>query len=343
MLKKIIACASAAMIAAGICAAAAENDVIGSVADTETGLAVSITAPVDGGIYIIGAKHRGDGTLEKAAVYHIENAAKGDTYEAPLNGIYGSAEIYVWDDKQAPLCEKVEHSGNVPTPTQDTETTPTDTPDVEATPAVTPESTPDTTSEPKNDGIIHLLGNAIDASGVEGAEVNGTIVTITAVGDYIIEGTLNDGQIVVSDSLGKKDAVNITLQGVNVTCSNSAPFNGGGGKIGITLEDGTTNTFTDTSKYTGYTTSKDPKGCFYSRRDLDIGGSGTLVVNGNVKNGLVCGADLKIKKGANLDVTAVSNAVKGDNGVEFTNKTGTVNITSGGDGIKSDAIDTDII
>ena len=53
---------------------------------------------------------------------------------------------------------------------------------------------------------------------------------------------------------------------------------------------------------------------------------------------------MKIKKGANLDVTAVNNAVKGDNGVEFTKKTGTVKITStGGDGIKSDAIDTDIV
>lgn len=82
-----------------------------------------------------------------------------------------------------------------------------------------------------------------------------------------------------------------------MSCSDSAPFNGGGGKIGLTLADDTTNTFTDSGKYKNYTTAKDPKGCVYSRRDLDIGGSGTLVVNANVKNGLVCGADLKIKKG----------------------------------------------
>ena len=200
-----------------------------------------------------------------------------------------------------------------------------------------------TEENPQGDGIIHLKGTSIDATGVDGVEVDGTIVTITAVGDYIIEGTLDDGQIVVSDALGKKDAVNITLQGVDVTCSNSAPFNAAGGKIGVTLADGTTNTFTDSGKYTAYTTSKDPKGCFYARRDMDIGGSGTLVVNGNVKNGLVCGADLKIKKGASLTVTAVNNAIKGDNGVEFTNKTGTVTVTAGGDGIKSDAIDTDIL
>ena len=105
-----------------------------------------------------------------------------------------------------------------------------------------------------------MRGNEIYADGIDGVTVDGTTVTITAVGDYIIEGTLNDGQIVVSDALGKKEAVNITFDGVDVTCSDSAPFNAGGGKIGITLADGTINTFTDTSAYTNYTTEKDPKG-----------------------------------------------------------------------------------
>lgn len=306
MLKKIITALGACMLIFGICAGAAEDEVITSVNDTGEALEVTFTAPKSGDIYVIGALRKTDGTLYKAAVDYIENAVEGEPYEAKLDGIRSGADIYIWDDKQMPLC-------NV----YPTETT--------------------------GDGIIHLKETEIDAAGITGVEVDGNIVTITAAGDYIIEGTLNDGQIVVSDSLGKKDAVNITLQGVNVTCSNSAPFNGGGGKIGITLAEGTINTFADSGKYTDYTTSKDPKGCFYSRRDLDIGGSGTLVINGNVKNGLVCGADLKIKKNANLDVTAVNNAVKGDNGVEFTNKTGAVNITAGGDGIKSDAIDTDIL
>ena len=306
MVKRIIVFLYAAALIFGLTALADNTDV--TVTETATGLSVSFTAPEDGGICVIGAEYSGQ-TLKKAVAYHIDDAVSGETYTAQLNGFYGGS-VYIWNDNQEPLFGKTDYAGTAPA----------------------------------NDGIIHLRGNKIYADGIEGAAVDGTTVTITKVGDYTIEGTLNDGQIVVSDALGKNDAVNIELRGVNVTCSNSAPFNAGGGKIEITLADGTTNTFTDTSEYTNYTTSKEPKGCFYSRRDLDIGGKGTLKVNGNVKNGLVCGADMKIKKGANLDVTAVNNAVKGDNGVEFTDKTGTVKITStGGDGIKSDAIDTDTV
>ena len=302
-MKKIFIVLFSVILMTGICAKAEQTNV--TVEETDTGLSVTVIAPKDGGIYVIGATHSGDGLLENAALQHIDSAAAGESYTVELDGIYSSAKVYIWDDNQTPLYDVY-------------------------------------TVEATGDGIIHLNETSIDASGVDGAEVNGTIVTITEPGDYIIEGTLNDGQIVVSDELGKKDKVNIELRGVNVTCSDSAPFNGGGGKIELTLADGTTNTFTDTGKYKNYTTAKDPKGCVYSRRDMDIGGSGTLVVNGNVKNGLVCGADLKIKKGANLDVTAVNNAVKGDNSVEFTNKTGIVKIvTAEGDGIKSDAIESD--
>ncbi len=306
MKRKFLSIFIAVMLIFGAAALADNADIC--ITETDTGLSVSFTAPEDGGIYVIGAEYNGK-TLKKAVAYHIDNAVSGETCTAVLNGFYGGS-IYIWNDNQKPLFSKTDYEG----------------------------------TPPANDGIIHLRGNEIYADGIDGVTVDGTIVTITKVGDYIIEGTLNDGQIVVSDALGKKDAVNITLDGVDVTCSDSAPFNAGGGKIEITLADGTTNTFTDTSAYTNYTTSKDPKGCFYSKRDLDIGGAGTLKVNGNVKNGLVCGADMKIKKGANLDVTAVNNAVKGDNGVEFTDKIGTVTIkTTEGDGIKSDAIDTDIV
>ena len=342
------------MLIFGITALADSVDI--GIEETETGLSVSFTAPESGGIYVIGAEYDGT-TLKKAAVWHTDNAVQGAEYTAELNGIGDGASIFIWDNNQKPLCDKQYYGEPTPTaaPTAEPEKSPaptnapTDNP--ENTPTVIPTAEPDNTPDPnatptpipQGDGIIHLKNTEIDASGVDGVTVDGTTVTITSVGDYIIEGTLDDGQIVVSDDLGKKDTVNIELRGVNVTCSDSAPFNAGGGKIEITLADGTTNTFTDTSAYTSYTTSKDPKGCFYSKRDLDIGGAGTLRVNGNVKNGLVCGADMKIKKGANLDVTAVNNAVKGDNGVEFTDTIGTVTVTSTGDGIKSDAIDTDIV
>ncbi len=251
------------------------------------------------------ASYDADGRLERIDMQSDITLTAGVDFITEVKELTDGAKLFVWDNELTPLCAVYCAGTNVI----------------------------------EGDGIIHLNGDSIDARGVAGATVYGTVVTINEPGDYVIEGTLEDGQIVVSDELGKKDAVAITLQGVDVTCSDSAAFNGGGGAITLTLADGTENTFTDTAQYTAYTTEKEPKGCVYARRDFDIAGSGTLIVKGNVKNGLVCGADLKIKKGANLDIQAVNNGIKGDNGVEFTGKTGTVKVvTSEGDAIKSDAI-----
>ncbi len=194
------------------------------------------------------------------------------------------------------------------------------------------------------DGIIHLMGNSIDATGVDNVTVDGTTVTIEAAGAYIIEGELSQGQIVVSENVGKKDEVEITLDNVRVTNSTTAPFNAANGKVTIVMTDNSQNTFTysGTKKYSSYTTEDAPKGAFYSKRDLTISGEGLLCVTDNYKNALVTGGDLEVKKNASLNITAVNNAIKGDNGVEFTKKTGTVTVLStGGDCIKSDAVDSD--
>lgn len=286
---------------------------VNDVTANETGVTVMLTSVGGAEANVMAASYNNDGSLKAAAVKNNVILNPGEVTTVELDNPEPE-KIFVWDEQLRPLC------------------------DVYCVSEAEPTSTPSNT---QGDGIIYLLGDSINALGVENVTVDGTVVTINAAGTYIIEGSLTDGQIVVSDSLSKSDNVAITLNGVNVASSDSAPFNGAGGKIELTLADGTENTFTDTAKYTNYTSSKEPKGCVYSRRDLDIGGAGTLVVNANVKNGIVCGADLKIKKGANLEVTAVNNAVKGDNGVEFTSKTGVVNITAGGDAIKSDAIDTD--
>lgn len=42
------------------------------------------------------------------------------------------------------------------------------------------------------DGIIHLTGDSINAAGIENVTVDGTTLTITAAGEYTIEGTLNN-------------------------------------------------------------------------------------------------------------------------------------------------------
>lgn len=224
-----------------------------------------------------------------------------------VDNVSEDERILIWDDNLAPLTEAI-------------------------------------TVPPLGDGIIHLLGDYVNATGVDNVTVSGTTVTIEAAGSYIIEGSLTEGQIVVSESIGKKEEVEITFDNVSVTNSSTAPFNGANSKITIVMTDGSVNTFTynNTKKYSGYTTESAPKGAFYSKRDLTISGQGTLVVTDNYKNALVSGGDLEVKKNASLTVSAVNNAIKGDNGVEFTKKTGVVTVTSSeGDCIKSDAVDSD--
>lgn len=232
----------------------------------------------------------------------------------------------------------------------------------EATTKATTEATTETTTEEttKDNEDVTAVGTYIGLAdgntklysyenGVVGDEVasssavaiDGDIITINEAGTYYMSGTLTNGQIVVSDTLTKSDIVEIYMLGVDVTNSAAAPFNGGGGKIKVYLADGTVNTFTDNSTdvYTGYTTTDEPKGAFYSDKDLTIDESGTLVVNGNYSNGLVCGADITVKGGANITVNAVKNGIKGDNSVSFGKKTGTITVTTAsGDGIKSDAV-----
>ncbi len=200
------------------------------------------------------------------------------------------------------------------------------------------------TESSSGDGIIHLMGDSIDATGVDNVTVDGTVLTINSAGSYVIEGSLTEGEIVVSSSVGKKDELEITFDNVSVTNSTTAPFNAANGKITIVMTDNSENTFTytGTKKYSSYSTADAPKGAFYSKRDLTISGAGTLTVTDNYKNALVTGADLEIKKNASLNISAVNNAIKGDNGVEFTKKTGSVTVySSEGDCIKTDAVDSD--
>lgn len=73
--------------------------------------------------------------------------------------------------------------------------------------------------------------------------------------------------------------------------------------------------------------------------DVTIGGTGTLIVNGNGKNGIKAATKLTIED-VNLSVTAPNNAIASD--TEMTINSGTISVESGNDGIKSSNDDAPI-
>ena len=176
---------------------------------------------------------------------------------------------------------------------------------------------------------IKLDGDTVTADD-ENVEVDGSKVTITGAGTYVLSGTLNDGQIVVDSD--DKDSVRLVLNGAEITCSSSSAIWVKDGDTIITLADGTENTLTDGAEYTTDSEDDTPKAAVYAKDDLTFNGTGSLTVNGNYKNGIQCKDALKFVSGT-YTITAANNGLVGKDSVSV--KDGTYTITSGGDGIKS--------
>jgi hypothetical protein len=178
---------------------------------------------------------------------------------------------------------------------------------------------------------IILEGDSITVDG-DGATVDGSQITITSAGIYGISGTLNDGQIVVNT--GSKETVKLVLDGVDITCTTSAPiYVIHAGKTVITLVDDTENYITDGDSYIFEDVESDePNAAIFSKSDLTINGGGSLTVNANYNNGIQSKDELKIT-GGNITVNAVNHGIKGRDGIIV--RDGTVTVHAGGDGIQS--------
>ncbi len=156
-----------------------------------------------------------------------------------------------------------------------------------------------------------------------------TTDTISAGGTYTLSGSYS-GMITVD--AGSSD-VTLILNGATITNeSGPAIFIKSAGNMTIQLADGTVNTLSDGSSYSLSIDGSTLDACIFSKADLEIEGSGTLIVNGNSKHGIVSKDDLVIN-GGTIEVTSVKSAMEGKDYVEING--GTVKISAGTDGIST--------
>ena len=169
----------------------------------------------------------------------------------------------------------------------------------------------------------------VDTDVIDLSQYEGPIV-IDKEGTYRIKGTLKNGQVVVE--AGKEEKVELILDGVSISCSNSSAINCRQAKdLIITLEEGSENILKDGKDYKYDDPEKEePGAALFSKCDLVIRGNGTLKVEGNHKHGIASKDDLKIEGGM-IDVTSYSDGIRGKDSVTIEN--GTINISSGKDGI----------
>lgn len=173
---------------------------------------------------------------------------------------------------------------------------------------------------------ITLSGDSASVSG-SGAVTEGSTVTISAAGTYIVSGNLTDGSITVTTS--EDDKVQIILNGVKIASSSGPAIDiQSADKCFITLAEGTQNSLSDGSAFT----SEDANACIYATCDLTINGSGSLDVSGNYRHGVFSKDDLVVY-GGTIRVSAVEDGLNGKDSVKI--GAGDISIDSGADGVKS--------
>lgn len=178
---------------------------------------------------------------------------------------------------------------------------------------------------------IELTGTTATLAG-SGVSVSSGSVNITAAGTYVLSGQLDDGQIVVE--VADEGDVHLVLDGVRIHKEDSAPiYIKKAGKTIITLQDGTENVISDGEAYAYPDTSTDePSAAIFSKSDLTINGSGSLLVTGNYNDGIAGKDDVKVMSGS-ISVQAADDGIVGKDMVAV--KDGSITINAGGDGIKS--------
>ena len=175
---------------------------------------------------------------------------------------------------------------------------------------------------------IELSDEAITAD-YPGVYSEGGVLTITLPGEYLLKGTLTNGQIIVECEQNGK--VRLILAGVSVHCETGPALyiKKCSPRLSLELAEGTVNELSDG---TAYPKDSAPDGVIYSKSDLTITGTGALTVKGAYRNGIVSKDDLRIKSGV-ITVEAVRNGICGKDSVEIFD--GEITVTAGNDGIKT--------
>ena len=167
-------------------------------------------------------------------------------------------------------------------------------------------------------------GCAVDGAG---AVADGTTVTITAGGTYVLTGQISAGQVVVNAGSEK---VQLVLDGASVTSADSAAILvRAAKKVWLTLADGTQNKLATSGSF-----AEDDEyaidGAVWCKSDLTINGTGALEMSSAEGHGIACKDELALVSG-DVEVEAARHAVQAQDAACVV--AGTWSLTAGTDGI----------
>lgn len=203
--------------------------------------------------------------------------------------------------------------------------------------------------DPVNDAItIHLSDSGItvenDTNGV--TSISGKTVTITASGNYKVDGSIADGQILINipDTTADANDVELFLNNVTMTSSTGEPCIYTQSAVKTKLTVSGTNTFTDTAATVNAVTS----GVIYADGKLTVtkNSTGILDITSSMNVGLYSTKNMNLNGGTirvNTDVDDLSDAdaIKTKN--TLTVEGAAVEVDASADGLKSTKEEVDVI
>lgn len=181
---------------------------------------------------------------------------------------------------------------------------------------------------------ITLSGSTATWDGA-GVKLQGSSVTITEEGTYVLTGNFL-GTVVVD--MDKEEKAQLVLSNAHVTAENAAPLHiVQGDKVFLTLPAGTDNSLTAGESF-GEDDSVD--GAIFSKEDLTINGDGKLTLTSPAGHGIVSKDELTLT-GGELHITAAGHGLSGKDSVCIAG--GSITAQTGKDGIHSENNDDDTL
>lgn len=189
---------------------------------------------------------------------------------------------------------------------------------------------------------IQFSDGKITAASAGGVEIDGTALTITASGTYVLYGSCTDGSVTVEKGV---DGVALVLNGLTLTSQTSASIVcGKGSEVTIEAAAGTENTLSDTESNNDESGNADAENAVIKCKDgsqVMLCGAGTLNVQANGKNGIKSGATTEDGEASltirdlTLNINApVNDAVNAEAALDV--ESGTLTLSAGDDALHCD-------
>ena len=190
---------------------------------------------------------------------------------------------------------------------------------------------------------ITFSDSGITVAASDGVEIDGTTLTITEPGTYLLSGSCTNGSVKVKKGT---TGVTLVLNGLALTSETTAPIVcGKSSEVTIVAAAGTENTLTDTEANNADNGGEDAENAVIKCKDgsnVTLCGTGTLNVVAGGKNGIKSGASTEDEGEASLtiqeltlNITApVNDAVNAEAALNV--ESGTLTIAAGDDALHCD-------